>query len=398
MALFYGTNSSEIFITYFVSPSATAILAGSLPSAADDTVYAYGGADLVKVGKGNDVVYGGEESDEMYGQKGNDRLYGDDGVDSLYGGPGNDWLDGGADSDFVAGQGGDDTIIFSSEPSYGFGPVHDVAYGGPGNDIFEFDSLYTALADGGPGNDTYFILADPGRLTIREDAGEGIDTVYVEADYVLPDNVENLYLSQWEYPWDDEDLTAGNWNGTGNELDNLIVAPWWGNNVLDGKKGDDTLQGNEGNDTLRAGQGDDLLIGGAGADLLVGGKGDDIFFFESAIDSCEAAPDFAPPIGIDTIARAQAAPAFEGAGRPGGDLIDLSQLTANYGVQPLMWGGTTTSGVGYVWLEEQGTDTIVKAQVPPGDEPWIPDWPEFELTIEDGAVRATDYYEGDFLL
>ena len=68
---------------------------------------------------------------------------------------------------------------------------------------------------------------------------EGTDTVQSSISYTLPNGVENLTLT----------AAAGNINGTGNSLNNVIVGNE-GNNVLNGSGGTDTLTGGLGADTF----------------------------------------------------------------------------------------------------------------------------------------------------
>jgi Ca2+-binding RTX toxin-like protein len=96
---------------------------------------------------------------------------------------------------------------------------------------------------GGAGNDIY-VIDDVGDVVI-ENPGEGIDTVEASISYALTANVENLTLTG-----------TAQINGTGNELDNVII-------------------GNSGNNSLFGGDGNDTLRGGAGADTLDGGEGSD---------------------------------------------------------------------------------------------------------------------------
>ncbi len=100
---------------------------------------------------------------------------------------------------------------------------------------------------GGLGDDIYFVenLGD----VVIELPDQGIDHVNSKVTYKLPANVENLTLKRgaWEI------------NGTGNELDNILI----GNKVankLNGKVGNDQLDGKAGADTLIGGRGDDLYI------------------------------------------------------------------------------------------------------------------------------------------
>jgi Ca2+-binding RTX toxin-like protein len=80
----------------------------------------------------------------------------------------------------------------------------------------------------------------------------------------LGDNLENLTLTG-----------TAILSGTGNTLDNIIIANSAGN-IFDGGDGNDTLTGGIGNDTLFGGNGNDSLVGGLGSDLLTGGTGNDI--------------------------------------------------------------------------------------------------------------------------
>ncbi|RJL11660.1 Calx-beta domain-containing protein, partial [Paracoccus siganidrum] len=181
----------------------------------DDRIYGYGGNDILSGGDGNDTLYGGGGNDTLLGGNGNDRLEGGAGADRLEGGAGNDTLIGGA---------GRDTLI-----------------GGAGNDLYIIDR-----------NDV-----------IQETANGGIDTVQANFAYTLGAHLENLTLTG-----------AGNINGTGNGLNNVILGNA-GANRLVGLAGNDTLRGNGGNDTLLGGAGNDRLFGGAGNDRLLGGNGND---------------------------------------------------------------------------------------------------------------------------
>jgi trimeric autotransporter adhesin len=128
---------------------------------------------------------------------------------------------------------------------------NNVLDGGAGNDVLL----------GGVGNDTYIV--DSTSDIITELAGEGTDTVKSSISWTLGDNLENLTLTG----------TIA-FSGTGNILDNILIANSAGN-VLDGGDGNDTLTGGIGNDTLFGGNGNDSLVGGLGSDLLTGGIGND---------------------------------------------------------------------------------------------------------------------------
>lgn len=109
-----------------------------------------------------------------------------------------------------------------------------------GNDRIDMrGGILDGSLSGGTGNDTYLLSA---RSKIIENADEGTDTVKSSVSFVLPDNVEKLFLTG------DRNLS-----GTGNDLDNRIV----------GNRGDNVLNGG----------------GGVNHDTLTGGKGDDDFVF-----------------------------------------------------------------------------------------------------------------------
>ncbi len=104
---------------------------------------------------------------------------------------------------------------------------------------------------GGAGDDSY-VLTDAS-ISIVEQAGQGVDTVYV--DYrgatTLANNVENLILR-----------AKGATAGTGNTLANIIISGVSGA-TLDGGAGEDVLVGGSGADVfkVRAGNGSDAIYG-----------------------------------------------------------------------------------------------------------------------------------------
>jgi Ca2+-binding RTX toxin-like protein len=79
-------------------------------------------------------------------------------------------------------------------------------------------------------------------------------------------------------------------DGTGNELNNVIVGNVAGN-VLSGLAGNDSLSGGIGSDTLFGGEGNDTLNGSAGDDSMTGGLGNDSYYVDSAGDVVTEAID-----------------------------------------------------------------------------------------------------------
>ena len=200
---------------------------------------------------GNDTLYGTQLVDWLYGYAGRDVLIGHGGNDRLDGGDGNDSLQGGHGNDLLLG--------------------------GAGNDVLN-GNLGIDEMRGGIGDDRYTV-SDVGD-TVSELAGEGTDTVIADVDFVMPANVEWLFLRN------------GATTGTGNALDNTMIANPFGStlhglggndrlaghnqaDVLHGGAGNDNLAGKGGNDELYGGSGDDYMRGDAGNDLLNGGSGND---------------------------------------------------------------------------------------------------------------------------
>jgi len=152
--------------------------------------------------------------------------------------------------DFIQGFGGDDILSGFGGADYLDGGIgNDTLNGGDGNDILDGGAGNDTLI-GGLGDDIYLI--DSAGDVITENAGEGIDTVEIDANYnvgtyVIPVNIENVLLKG-----------SFNSNVTGNAADNRITGND-GNNILDGGAGNDRLIGGKGNDTLTGGTGNDIF-------------------------------------------------------------------------------------------------------------------------------------------
>jgi Ca2+-binding RTX toxin-like protein len=238
MSLYTGTIASEIIAA---SAGNDTITGAGLNL---DTIYGGGGADLITDHGIGNVIYGDLYPDlTEHGDGGDDTIYaglsnyvvagsGDDiivsdGNSALIGGLGNDSITSLSGSSIMLGEDGSDTLIGSSG--------NDTLDGGAG-----VDSLV-----GGAGNDNYVV--DNAADVVIESVGGGVDTIRSSVDYILPDNVESIFL------------TGGAISVTGNALDNNLT----GNAV------DNVLSGLAGNDTIDGGVGADTMLGGAGTDIYV---------------------------------------------------------------------------------------------------------------------------------
>ncbi|QMS87343.1 cadherin-like domain-containing protein [Nostoc edaphicum CCNP1411] len=179
-------------------------------------------------GTGNslkNILIGNTAANTLSGGDGNDSLFGDSGNDTLDGGTGNDTLNGGLGSDSLVG--------------------------GAGNDIYTVDNLNDIIVEG---------------------LNAGTDLVNSSVSWVLGNNLEKLTLTG-----------SSAINGTGNNLNNILIGNTGANN-LSGGDGNDSLFGSSGNDTLLGGAGNDTLDGGAGIDSLDGGAGNDIYTVDNLND------------------------------------------------------------------------------------------------------------------
>ncbi|NUB46793.1 calcium-binding protein, partial [Fertoebacter nigrum] len=214
----------------------------------------------------------------LTGNAGNNMLNGRLGNDTMVGGAGNDTyvVDAAGDRVFettttasLIDAGGIDTVqsavTFNLDASAGVRFVERLTLTGAGNINGTGNALANLLTGnagnnmlngrlgndtmvGGAGNDTYVVDAAGDRVFETTttasliDAG-GIDTVQSAVTFNLDASagvrfVERLTLTG-----------AGNINGTGNALANLLTGNA-GNNVLNGRLGNDTMIGGAGNDTF----------------------------------------------------------------------------------------------------------------------------------------------------
>ncbi|UCI34520.1 family 16 glycosylhydrolase [Mesorhizobium sp. B4-1-4] len=135
----------------------------------------------------------------------------------------------------------------------GVGPV---LYGTAGNDSIWGAGGANVTMYGGAGDDIYYLYGAGNKVV--ESAGAGIDTISTWMSYTLPDNVENLVV------------TNPHNFAFGNALDNIITATA-GGQTLDGGRGNDVLiDGGGGGDTfiVSKGNGSDLIVNFAANDTV----------------------------------------------------------------------------------------------------------------------------------
>ena len=219
----------------------------------------------------------------------------------IIGNSGDNILDGGAGNDVLVGG-----FFRSVEEFVVFETGSDILIGGAGDDVLmvdggnivfpvdgadsewlflgggsEFRSNVPRLADdlliGGVGNDTYIVHNQ--EQTAVELENEGTDTVKSTVSYTLGEHLENLELVSSQAIFDDEDnlISPPPLNGTGNELDNVLI----------GSEDADVLSGLTGHDTLVGRLGDDRLLGGAGNDTYLFNLGDGIDTIEDVATAGE---------------------------------------------------------------------------------------------------------------
>jgi Ca2+-binding RTX toxin-like protein len=204
---------------------------GTYDPGTDDTIYGYGGPDIITVHNGNDTVYGGTEQDFIIDRgTGNDKLYGEGGSDQFVVGAGSDLIDGGEGIDSVSYAESQQLVALDLATGFAISEGIDTLV-----------SIENVI--GSSGNDRLF--GDAGNNSFSGMDGE--------------DRIE------------------------GRAGDDFVFGDA-GNDTLLGQEGGDLLFGGDGNDTLDGGIQQDNLHGGPGYDILIGGEGPDTFFFDSWAD------------------------------------------------------------------------------------------------------------------
>ena len=315
-------------------------------------------SNSVEAGAGNDIVYAFGQSGFMGGSTnsvwGND---GDDDIEAII-----ITNEGGGLNEAYGGNGADKISVD------GRGMVENVASGGDGDDII----VSTALASGDFPTAENKVYGNNGadKITLVADV-EGTPVWSNSYNYGYGGNGDDVLTATGPAASDSDTSQSRLYGGSG--ADSLRV--YGGSENL--------LDGGAGNDTLTGGGADDILIGGSGADQLKGGRGDDTFRYLWMTGTKETTRDTILDFGFGSKSR-------------GDDVIDLSEIDANTGKsgnQAFKFGGTTKTGTGYVWVEEDdsGSGSFVMADNG-GSETLI-------IAVDDGAgTTPSDWSASDFLL
>jgi Ca2+-binding RTX toxin-like protein len=255
--------------------------------------------------------------------------------------------------------GGDDVVDLSGASIGGtvtLGAGNDILIGTDGADRV-IDGTGDDAYDLGGGNDTLFYAADTsfgGTDTLT--GGDGIDTVDLSAIQSGGARTAGVWLSLAEGLLHDQigasvvfgaDELSGFENVTGSDLADQVFGDAGANRFL-GMAGADYLYGDAGADTLRGGAGADTIVGGAGRDLMTGGAGADVFQFQAAAET-----------GVLSSTRDQILD-FQIAGDHI-SVVGIDAQTAVAGAQNFTFSGhAASSGAGTVRYVYDHGDTIVQ--------------------------------------
>ncbi|GAA6165455.1 hypothetical protein NBRC116590_31590 [Pelagimonas sp. KU-00592-HH] len=361
-----------------------------------DWISGLGGHDKLDGGDGGDTILGGNGRDTILGQAHDDLLSATAGAnflsggtgsdtitgglfkDTIFGGDGLDVINGGLGADKINAGGGADTVTGSGE---------DLVNLGKGNDTYLLDAAYAGRAgdtvDGGKHND--LIDASVSTMAVSLIGNTGSDTLYGgSADDTLEGNAgkDSLYAGNgndsvlggtgFDYAelGDGDDIykdvnkggadtvLAGAGDDTVRTLDghDLIITSS-GNNLIEAGQGQDTIRIGSGNDTAKAGLGNDLIeISGGILNQIEAGNGADTIVIQGGTSALNLG------LGEDVIRLAFTDTTSAGEQR----VLDFNLKKDTIDLGPLAditahWDGTSNPFAALLSLEQDGTDTLLRA-------------------------------------
>lgn len=240
--------------------------------------YSYGGN--ITGNALNNLMTGGAYSDTLNGATGNDRLFGGSGDDTLDGGLGADTMIGGVGADtYFVDNAGDKIFEIVATSQNSSNPLSIYGFDTVNSTIsytlgasVENLRLLGATAINGTGNALNNLIIANAGNNILN-GGAGVDGVSFE--YATAAVTANLGLATAQ-------VTGGSGTDTLLGFENVLGGS--GNDVFTGTAGDNLMSGGLGNDTLNGLAGNDTLDGGSGNDNMVGGLGNDVYRVDSITD------------------------------------------------------------------------------------------------------------------
>ena len=205
-----------------------------------------GGADIIEGKAGDDTIVGGAGADALFGGLGNDTYIVEDALDALVEAVGQGIDAAYTSVSFTLAEASEvenlSTLDWGSTAALNLTGNSLVNYiiGNAGANVIDGKGGADILV--GKGGDDIYIVDNSAEI-VYENAGEGADSIYTSASFVLNDALEV------------ENVSTLDWNATtaihltGNSLANYMIGNA-GANAIDGRGGNDILQGRGGADTF----------------------------------------------------------------------------------------------------------------------------------------------------
>jgi Ca2+-binding RTX toxin-like protein len=289
------------------------------------------------------------------GTAADDTIQAGDGDDLVFGLAGNDSITGGAGVDCLIGGAGDD-IFFANLSEAEF----DDMQGGSGVDTLQRTT--TTTGDQGELVLNQF-LATNGIEQVKLNAGGetwGIDGN--ENDNVLDFSATTFFFTRSAVFEGGNDVEGGDGNDTITATNSATRTYNGnaGNDVLNGGSVADKLIGDTGDDTISGGGGNDTIVGGVGADSLTGGGGSDRFVFNNASEGIDTITDFDPTATTGDLFNVSSSgfATIGGLGTLAASRFFLGAAATTTGHRFLY-----DSSNGNLWFDSDGTGAINQVQI-----------------------------------